>query len=464
MPETWKEPGYPLMISALSRAGVKPYAAGQALSMFAGCLLPLLIGLLAYRLSADAGVALVSSMVAAGSPQLVELSTNVLSESWFSVMITLMFLASAWRIHSAPEPKREVILDALSGVCFGLAYLLRSQAVLALPALLWLMAQGRDARRWARHATGAAVAALVVLSPWMVRNIARFGVPFYSDATLHGAWPYVDTIRLSHSLERPGSPLAFALSHPGLIAHRTLSSLREFITLTLPRELFGNPFWLSALAVAPLALVHRWKIWGFALLYALTSLLFFMPLDWAPRYFASSMVALAPLVGAGAVWITRSLSRNRNLPDGPSWALASLPWIWVAIGALGVAMMTMLLATRPPHVDSVDSAAAQAEAPFMQSQLRPDEAVMVEIGAYWSWFADRPSVHWVIADSTRFVATMRRLKVRWAAIPQEQISGLADRYPDHRLPSALVPVRLDRTGRLQLFQVLLPAAGGADPR
>ena len=48
---------------------------------------------------------------------------------------------------------------------------------------------------------------------------------------------------------------------------------------------------------------------------------------------------------------------------------------------------------RPGEID-----AARALAPELRGRLKPDESAMVVTTSFYSWFADRPTVHLVIAD------------------------------------------------------------------
>jgi hypothetical protein len=73
--------------------------------------------------------------------------------------------------------------------------------------------------------------------------------------------------------------------------------------------------------------------------------------------------------------------------------------------------------------------------------------------SYWSWFSQRPSVHLVIADEPRFNAVMRRLKVRWAALPTSRLAEFAARYPDRVLPRSLVFDHADSTRDVTVFAV-----------
>jgi hypothetical protein len=102
--------------------------------------------------------------------------------------------------------------------------------------------------------------------------------------------------------------------------------------------------------------------------------------------------------------------------------------------------------------------AAIAEAPFLKSRLAPDEAVMVVRTSFWSWFVDRPSVHLVIADDTRFEATLRRLKVKYAALETSRLAEFAERYPGGRLPRSLVFDHADSTRDVTVFAIRLSDA------
>ena len=75
--------------------------------------------------------------------------------------------------------------------------------------------------------------------------------------------------------------------------------------------------------------------------------------------------------------------------------------------------------------------------------------MIAETTSYWTWFADRASVHLPIAGEAEFMAVVRRYRVRWAALPTSRLAELAARYPEGRLPVALVrdhedPQRVER--------------------
>jgi hypothetical protein len=69
----------------------------------------------------------------------------------------------------------------------------------------------------------------------------------------------------------------------------------------------------------------------------------------------------------------------------------------------------------------------------------------------------------VIADDARFAEVVRRLKVRWAALPTSRIPQFAARYPGGHLPAALVVHHVDPQRDITVFQVRDAAAGSVAP-
>jgi len=462
MPETFKEPGYPWLIAQATRAGRDPFRAGQAISLVAGLLLPLVIWLLARQAFADPLVALLAALIAAGSPLLADKSVSVLVESLFALTIALSFLCAAWGMRAASRENRGIGLDAMGGALVGASYLLRAQTLLALPALVLLMARGRSPRRTFSGLLIAASFALLVMSPLIARNLRLFGVPFYSDVTAYGLWPYVDHITFSHGLEHPGSPLAFALAHPGAVAAHTLWSIGVFTKWALPRELYGDPLWMLALGIGIVALWPSRRDWGFAALYGGVTVGFILAVNWATYYFTSSMWTWCLLAGAGAAWSARALDLRRTRAAAAGGRAAPRALAVPAVLALALIGPLVVAFTRPALLArqvEPELAAARHEAPFLRERLTPDEAVMAKTTSYWAWFTDRPAVHFVVADSVRFMETVRRLNVRWAALPTSGLDTLASRCPGGRLPAALSIDHADPDRDVTVFRVIDPGRG-----
>jgi hypothetical protein len=455
-PETFKEPAYPALMAAIAGRDGDLWRAGVGISFAAGLLLPLLVWAIARRVDPDRRVAFAAGLFASASPLLIVHSVWVVVESLFAATVAAMFLATLPRRLAGDAAtgadgrrRRAIGWDLAAGVLFGAAYLMRAQVLLAAPALLWAMALGRSRGELARGAALAAVASLAVMSPLLARNLREFGVPFFSNVPNYGLWPYVDRIAFSHGLEHPPAPLGFALTHLPAVAGHWLHSLVGFSRSTLHAWLLGNPLSLIPFAVGAIVALARWRRCGFLLLYPALTLAFIFAVNWAPYYFTSITPYACVLAGLGATWLWRrpggvsATARRVGLA-----ALAAAAFVWQASASRNAVL----------GFDSPELEAAKAEAPFLRSRLAPDEAVLCMTTSYWAWFADRPAVHLVIAEEVRFDAAMRRLKVRMAALPTSRLAELADRYPEGRLPAALVEERVDPARDLTVFRVALPPA------
>ncbi|HTK30788.1 MAG TPA: hypothetical protein VL332_02415 [Candidatus Saccharimonadaceae bacterium] len=450
MPETFKEPGYPFLIALLSRTGFTPFRAGLALSLIAGLLLPFAILALGRQVHPDPAVGFVAALIAAGSPLLVDKSVTVIVESLFALAITLLFLSAALGVRGPSREARPLALDVLTGALFGAAWLLRAQTLLALPALLLLFVQGRSWRRVAPRLLAAALAAGLVLSPFIARNLRLFGVPFYSDVPAFGIWPYVDHVTFSNGLARPPAPLGYALAHPLAILRHALWSAWHFGASALPRELYGDPLWALACAVGLVLGVRRWREQGFAFAYVGLTVAFILCVHWDTYYFTSSMVGWALLAGIGAVEVVGRVDAGRARP-------IALPVVLV-LALMGPLVVAIVRPARVAAFVPEEIEAAQHEAPFLRARLAPGEAVMVERTSYWAWFLDRPAVHVVVADSTSFLERVRTLEVRWAVLPESAIPDLAAHYPGGRLPAALVLDHVDAARGVRVYRVVDPEA------
>src|SRR5580765_7501485 len=291
MPETSKEPGYPYALAAASRLVHDPVRAGQWISLLAGLLLPFAAWWLVRSLEPDRSAADVAARFVAASPLLIVQSVYVMADSLFALLVTLAFAIAAARGRDAA---RELALAAGAGLTLGLAWLVRAQAMVAIPVVLGMLAVGRP-RRAALQRIGVFVPALVlVLAPWMARNLRLFGTPFHSDLALTLLCPYVDLFTFYHGLDRPPAPLGFALAHLGEIARHSLQSVKAFGWHTLPQDLLGSRIWLVPFVLGTGIACGRWRAWWPLLLFAALMCGTLFPLLWLPRYFS----AFAPVACA----------------------------------------------------------------------------------------------------------------------------------------------------------------------
>ena len=453
MPETFKEPAYPYAISKLAPLVGDPFRAGQLISLLAGLLLPFFVYGLGRTLDADPRVGLVAGFAAAGSPLLLAQSVRVMVDSLFAAVVCLLFWAATAR-GSESARARPLLLDLAVGALLGLTFLLRAQTLLILPALGVLYLLRRPLGTSLVRLAFALAAALLVASPLLLRNLRLFGTPLHSDVAAYGIWPYVDHLAFSHGLDRPPAPLAFVLHHVPQVFHHMALSLVRFALHSLPEDILGNALWMPLLAAGALACLARWRRWLFAYVYLGLTITFVMAVHWDARYFASTVALFGLFAAAGAAWLARAVA---------STPLAGrLTGGHLLAAALAVSLTVQTVAARREAAGgaSIELAAARAEGPRLARHLAADEAVMAVTTSYWSWTTGRPSVHLVIADQGRFLETVRRLHVRYAALPTSRLAEFAARYPGGRLPSVLVPDHADPALDLTVFAVDDPARRG----
>ena len=445
MPETFKEPGYPFAIAALApRLG--EFRAAVLISFLAGLLMPLALFGLARSIGLDRGEATLAAILAATSPLAILMSVRVTVDSLFPALLTLAFFLAAWR-RGEDAPSRPWWADALTGVAAGLAFLVRGQALVAVPALAVLLATRRPRRGVPVGLSLAVGSAILIASPFLIRNLRLFGVPFYSDVGAYGLWPYVDHLTFSHGLDRPPAPLAFALHHVPEVLRHVGESVVRFCVYALPGEITGNPIWVPAFAVGVLLSLGRWRRFLGLWLYLAATVVFIFAINWDGRYFTSTVPLWSLFTALGAMWIARAVG---TLPiagplRGGHLLLATL--------VVAVIVQTEVTRRRVAHYKAPETDAAIAEAPFLRAHLAPGESVMVVTTSFWSWFADRPSVHLVIAGDQALEETVRRLRVRYAALPTSRLPEFAERYPGRHLPRILLVDHVDPLRDVTVFRV-----------
>jgi len=453
MPETFKEPAYPYVVAKLAPLAGGEFRAGLLVALLSGLLLTVATFALARNLGLERRVALLAGLLVAVNPLSVFMSARVMVDAMFPALLTTAFALAAWRPRG--EPVRPPWLDVVTGVATGLAFMTRAQALVALPALILLVVRPFHPRAM-RSVSFMLLPAIVTALPFILRNLKLFGTPFYSDVGAYGLWPYVDHLTFSHGLDRPPAPIAFALTHlPEVLRHWAQSAVRFAISY-LPQEVGGHPVWMVPLAIGIVLVARAWRTFLAPALYLVVTVAFIFAVNWDGRYFSSTVPLLSIATALGAMWVAERIGPVAlwGRLKGSHVLIATL----VVTGALQVAVARRNLQQRSPEID-----AARSEAPFLREQLGPDESVMVVTTSFWSWFTDRPSVHLVIADDARFAEVVRRLKVRWAALPTSRIPQFAARYPGGHLPAALVVHHVDPQRDITVFQVRDAAAGSVAP-
>lgn len=165
-PDYWRPPLYPLLIAAVFLfLGPKEYAGVLVSGIFFALLLPL-----AYvfgRKLANRTTGISAAVILLCLPEMWDYSLHGLTEMTFAFLFTLL----VYGLHSGLNPM-------LLGIVFGLCYLTRYNAFIYLPLLAWYLL---IVERWKwRESALFGAGCILVTAPWLVRNLALTGNPFFS--------------------------------------------------------------------------------------------------------------------------------------------------------------------------------------------------------------------------------------------------------------------------------------------
>ncbi|MCW2998326.1 MAG: hypothetical protein JWN65_1875 [Solirubrobacterales bacterium] len=284
-------PLWPLVLALPSRLGLDSVDAHRATGLVLGCVVVVLVALVARRLAGPCA-GLIAAALAAVYPVLVGADGSLLSETLYGIWVLAVLLA-ALELHARPRLGPALVL----GVAGGLAALTRGEGVLlalcVAAAALW--AAGGPPRARVRLAAVVVVACGLTIAPWTVRNWIVLGQPVpistndstvlagancrpaYSGANM-GAWdfgcidiprrPYRSEVALADGWRSDG--LRYAADHLGrLPVVIPIRVLRTF-DLWQPRRqtLFaeGQDRRVAKAGVAAWFLLVPFAVWGLVLL------------------------------------------------------------------------------------------------------------------------------------------------------------------------------------------------------
>jgi 4-amino-4-deoxy-L-arabinose transferase-like glycosyltransferase len=159
----------------------------------------------------------------------------------------------------------------MAGVFFGIAWLTRSTAVLALPAIGIYMLLDRGFRRTLLDGLVMGLAALVVASPWLVYTAQVWGSPFRSDgpfslvATFQANLVYGgEQQRYWHSLPTPPRLGLLIRSHTAewlsFYVHSFAPLLRAIVG-GLANGVVGSASYVALAVVGVLSAFGSWRLW-----------------------------------------------------------------------------------------------------------------------------------------------------------------------------------------------------------
>lgn len=273
-------PLFPILVFlAFGLGGASFFVAGLVNVIFYS-LLPLMLFVLAERISGDRKLSLLASLLLTFNPIIIGASNQILTEASFT-FFSLVFLFFLF------NKKASVFDNALAGLFLALASLVRIQGlILLMPIALIYFIFFASPLSWKKKCKALLVVAIfacLTLSPWLVRNYLVFGQPIYfseNSATWLQTYQGVDSVPLRY------------FDSLRLVATSSLLKLLELWRLT-PLMIVGNFFVFLAL-VYGLALTFKKKMFFnylFVLLIAeyYVFFCFFKPL---PRY----LYPLAPFL------------------------------------------------------------------------------------------------------------------------------------------------------------------------
>jgi 4-amino-4-deoxy-L-arabinose transferase-like glycosyltransferase len=369
-PETIFPPLYPMLIGAVSVVTGDTETAGRLISMAMGTLLPVPMFLLT-EMVFERRAALAAALIVAISPMLIALSCSVYSES---IYFTL-WLAG---IYFAMRTLRgdDVRYAALSGLFFGLAYLVRPEAIgYALLAAIWILAAVIFRKSTIRSALPRAatviLVALVVAAPyitWLSINSGEIqleGKSDYNNVTtrrIHQGMGYSEASRgLGPKGEAEGPHLysdQFEILKKETSGGRSLFSNilqdfpRRFLKLgwkAATLRILGSPI-LAVLAMVGFLTTgmrnRKFLFEGFLLAIAAACLLVLLSIGvmW-PRYLFPIALLLVPWAGAGVSRISRWIQDRMEGPSGGKTFLSGV--------ATAAAVCLMLAGVVIPSVGAV---------------------------------------------------------------------------------------------------------------
>ena len=182
-PTAQHPPLFSLALSVVSWFGGVSYMAHKIAAGVIGAGTVLVIGLVGRRIGGPR-VGIIAGVLAAAYPNLWLLDGAVLSEDMFALTIGLTILA-AYRFRDRPD----LLSASLVGASIAIAALVRGEAImlgvfLAIPLML-LTRTIPMARRWLLLAI-AGVACVIVISPWVIRNLTAFNEPVVLSTNSYG--------------------------------------------------------------------------------------------------------------------------------------------------------------------------------------------------------------------------------------------------------------------------------------
>jgi 4-amino-4-deoxy-L-arabinose transferase-like glycosyltransferase len=172
-----RPPGYATLLAVFELFGGNPVDAAVILQNLIGMALPASVLLAGWRFFSPV-VGVVASFLAAASPLMIAIEQFALSDYLFSVVLFAAVVVLAESVLRMRGGRSSWRLLMAAGALFGLATLFRVNGLFGLVAIPVALLIGGRPWKPAFRASGIAMAALVVVvAPWCIHNLIRFGDP-----------------------------------------------------------------------------------------------------------------------------------------------------------------------------------------------------------------------------------------------------------------------------------------------
>lgn len=193
LPSAYRPPGWPATLAGVWSATGVDLLSGRIALVALGVAAAVLGAGIGRRIAGD-GAGLAAGLLLAVDPLLLAASATLESEALFTALLLGAVLA-ALRARSCGSWR----WTAAAGALVGAAALTRTNGLVLIPVLAWLVLPSPRPRRWLRRSALAVGAAVLVVSPWTIRNAVELHhfVPVSTETgnTLAGTY---NPVSLSH--------------------------------------------------------------------------------------------------------------------------------------------------------------------------------------------------------------------------------------------------------------------------
>jgi hypothetical protein len=270
---------------------------------------------------APPAVASAANVLAIATPWMVMLGAVAYTESALALyaVLTVAWALRAARVGGRERTRAIAIAGAMAGFACGVKYTAFPMVVGATLAGVGLLAiLSREVKAWATAAAMFTALAIVIWSPWLVRNAVWTRNPVFPLAMAqlgHGHYDavQVERFRIAHSPPERLRPIFARVSH----SWREVWSSRQY----------GWLFWPTILAALALSIRHReaWLIAGFLLAVLLIWLFF--------THLLGRFLVLSLPVAALAIGVVRA--RGWVIVSSTAAAVLTVVSMIVVFGELG---------------------------------------------------------------------------------------------------------------------------------